>query len=179
MRLRLSNRAYWCLVLGLLLFAISAFAISAAFGVLVNTTSSMPIGVYRITGSPVTRGTLVSACLPTDNKMTGLMRSRGYEHDGTCPSGLAPLIKPVAAIAGDVVELTANSVLVNGHALPSSRTARLDGSGRLLPSWPRGTYRVPAGSVWLVSTYSPNSLDSRYFGPVPTTSIEHAVTRIF
>jgi conjugative transfer signal peptidase TraF len=179
MRLRLTNRAYWCLMIALLAFAGSAFAISAAFGVRINTTTSMPIGMYRIADRHIARGTLVSVCLPTDNKMLDLMRTRGYEHAGTCASGLAPLIKPVVAIEGDAIELTDDAVLVNGKALPFSRTARVDGSGRLLPSWPRGSYHVPAGSVWLVSTYSPNSLDSRYFGPVPSSSIEHVLTRLY
>ncbi len=164
--------------LGLFGAAACSFALSAALGVRLNTTASMPIGIYRVAHGPITRGVLVSACLPASNAMTEVMRLRGYEHDGTCVTGLAPLIKPVAAVAGDTVVLTEDSVTVNGKRLPDSATANRDSQGRVLPGWPRGTYHVPKDTVWLVSTYSANSLDSRYFGPLPISSIETSLSKL-
>lgn len=150
----------------------------AAFGLRFNSTSSMPLGFYRIATAPVTRGAYVTACLPASNPFVTLIRGRLYEHDGSCPSGLTPLIKPVAAVAGDHVTLTTQAVYVNGIELKGSATLPHDGVGRPLPAWPRGTYDVAPGTVWLVSTYSPRSLDSRYFGPVPVAAIQHVMRKL-
>jgi len=150
----------------------------ATLGLRFNSTSSMPLGFYRIAPGAVTRGAYVTACLPPDNPFVTLIRARLYEHDGSCASGLTPLIKPVAAVAGDHVTLTTHSVYVNGVELKGSATLPRDGIGRPLPSWPRGTYNVAPGTVWLVSTYSPRSLDSRYFGPVPTSAIQHVMRKL-
>ena len=46
-----------------------------------------------------------------------------------------------------------------------------DGEGRALPHGPLGTFTVPAGRVWLVSSYNPYSFDSRYFGPVALSAV--------
>jgi hypothetical protein len=43
-------------------------------------------------------------------------------------------------------------------------------SARTRPISP-GTYRVAPGHVWLLSSYSADSWDSRYLGPVPVTEI--------
>jgi type IV secretory pathway protease TraF len=40
-----------------------------------------------------------------------------------------------------------------------------------MPAWPAGTYQVPPGEIWTVSSYSPESFDSRYFGPVPLANV--------
>ena len=150
----------------------------AGFGLRFNSTSSMPLGFYRVTSSSLSRGSYVTVCLPADNPFVPLMRSRLYEHNGTCASGLTPLIKPVAAVAGDTITLTDRAVYVNGAALGGSATLARDGEGRPLPSWPRGTYTVAQGTVWLVSTYSRRSLDSRYFGPVPIAAIQHVMQKL-
>jgi conjugative transfer signal peptidase TraF len=165
--------------------AVTAFALvtgtlvaCAGFGLRYNSTSSMPQGFYRITNTSVSRGAYVTVCLPADNPFVPLMRNRLYEHNGSCASGLTPLIKPVAAVAGDSITLTEHAVYVNGAALGGSPTLARDGEGRPLPSWPRGTYRVAQGTVWLVSTYSRRSLDSRYFGPVPVAAIQHVMQKL-
>jgi conjugative transfer signal peptidase TraF len=81
-------------------------------------------------------------------------------------------VKPVAAIAGDLVTITAAGFAVNGK--PMADTAQLgeDSAGRPLQPIPAGTYRVPAGAVWLLSGHDPRSFDSRYFGAVPAANIQ-------
>jgi type IV secretory pathway protease TraF len=44
---------------------------------------------------------------------------------------------------------------------------------------PDGRYVIPPGEVWLVSTFSPRSWDSRYFGPVPASAIVSALTPLW
>ena len=67
-----------------------------------NFTSSMAVGIYRLVPLPkngVRRGMLVAACAPPDAAELG--RRRRYLASGPCASGTEPLLKVVAAAAGD------------------------------------------------------------------------------
>jgi len=81
------------------------------------------------------------------------------------------VLKPVIAVAGDVVEIAPEAVTVNGQRLPSSSTAATDSLGRELPHVAWGRYVVGADELWLVSTRVPNSWDSRYLGPFLTSQV--------
>jgi signal peptidase I len=74
------------------------------------------------------------------------------------PSGRA--IKRVVAVGGDVVELRAQELLVNGEPSPLAEI------GRVL-----GTLTVPDGSYFLVGDNDGVSIDSRSFGPVDATEL--------
>ena len=63
----------------------------------------MSRGVYLRTDAPIGRGAIVGACLPKDSARFAL--SRGYIDSGRCSSGLRPIMKYVAAIPGDSVEV--------------------------------------------------------------------------
>jgi len=76
-----------------------------------------------------------------------------------------PVIKPVVALTGDVVELGPEAIIVNGQPLPGSSSAELDSLGLTLPHAVWGRHVVGADEFWLVSTRVPNSWDSRYLGP--------------
>jgi conjugative transfer signal peptidase TraF len=148
-------------------------ALAGAAGLRVNATASMPRGIWRVEapGPQIERGEIVSVCLPESAAIREAAR-RGYLPAGPCPGGYEPLVKPVAAIAGDLVKITAAGVAVNGE--PMADTAQLgeDSAGRPLQPIPAGTYRVPAGAVWLLSGHDPRSFDSRYFGAVPAANIQ-------
>ena len=64
---------------------------------------------------------------------------------------------------------------VNGSRIAEQPEPARDGAGRPLPGIPAGTYAVAPGQVWLISSYSPRSFDSRYLGPVPISSIRGTV----
>jgi type IV secretory pathway protease TraF len=64
---------------------------------------------------------------------------------------------------------------VNGHLLPNTAPLRADTKGRPLTSWPPGGYTVEPGFIWVASSYSPRSFDSRYFGPVSISSVRDRV----
>ena len=82
-------------------------------------------------------------------------------------------MKPIAAVAGDHVEVTTNGIRVNGKLIPNSAAHFKDHRGRSLDPWPNGEYIVPAGSLWVVSDFNSWSFDSRYFGPISTTTVRH------
>lgn len=138
-------------------------------GLYVNVSASAPRGLYRmVTGHP-TRGAWVVACVSSQS--AALARARGYLRPGPCPGGVQPVLKPVVAIAGDVVEIRPEAVTVNGERLPDSATAASDSLGRELRHVAWGQHVVGTDELWLVSTRVPNSWDSRYLGPISTEQV--------
>jgi conjugative transfer signal peptidase TraF len=139
-------------------------------GVRFNDTESAPTGLWRLTPAamPLQRGALVSIC-PPDVPVVRAMAEGGHLPLGKCSAGTATLLKPIAAVAGDTVTVTLNGVAVNGFLLPNT-SAHPDVLG-FAPMRP-GRYLVTAGHAWLLSSYSPDSFDSRYFGPVTVASAE-------
>ncbi len=136
-----------------------------AFDVRLNFTDSAPRGLWTvetIDRLSIKRGSLVSIC-PPDRPIVRAVADLGGLPAGDCPIlGVAPLLKPVGAVPGDVIRLyKGRSVTVNGITLPN--TVSKDS----LPAFPDGEYTVAPGQVWLFSNYNANSFDSRYFGPVP------------
>lgn len=153
----------------------------------VNVSESLPVGLYwtrsfhqrsrDVDNAPsadqgrhlgVEVGMLVSACLPP--KVATSAVERGYLPEGSCPSGVAPVGKIIAALPGDTVEVTDSGSFVNGSPLPESAPLLSDSKGRAMPQL-RGRFVLPAGTAWLYSGHSPRSFDSRYYGPVPLSGI--------
>jgi conjugative transfer signal peptidase TraF len=143
------------------------FFLASATGIRINVSPSLPLGLYRQTSDPAAQ--LAEFC---PQKPYGRFASeRGYRSAGNCPDGAAPLMKPVVATFGDVVNISSRGIAVNGILLPNTAPKMRDARGRLMKPWRSGEYRVERGDVWLGSSYSPWSYDSRYFGPVPESSI--------
>ncbi|TDH61238.1 conjugative transfer signal peptidase TraF [Dankookia rubra] len=156
------------------LAALSLVAVVAAApcvaGLRWNASPSMPIGVWQfvLLQGDLGRGQVVGLCLPAE--WARLALSRAYTDGGGCQEGHEPLLKPIAAVPGDVVDVSPDGVRVNGvltvpPALPE------DAAGRPLTAMPQGRYLVQPGSVWVLSDHNPRSLDSRYFGPVPVSGL--------
>lgn len=132
-------------------------------GVRINTSSSLPLGLYARTQNA--SAVLVEFC-PAE-PFASISRDRGYRVPGfACPDGAVPLLKPVIARAGDVVEVSSSGIAVNGQLLPNTSPLRTDAAHRPLIAWPDGSYKVRSGTIWVASTYSRASYDSRYIGPV-------------
>ena len=137
----------------------------------INTSPSLPVGLYITTAN--VRANLVEFC-PAE-PFASLSIARGYRDRGACGDGAAPLLKPVAASAGDVVELSDRGIAVNGVLLSNTAPLVRDSKGRRLIAWTFGRYVVAPGTVWVASSYHPRSFDSRYFGPILTGAIRHRV----
>jgi conjugative transfer signal peptidase TraF len=142
-------------------------------GVRVNLSGSMPVGLYRVSSGPPVKGAMVLACLPAD--VAVFARSRGYVPHGACPGATAPIGKVVLAMVGDSVVVTAEGLLVNGRLVQNTKPLAVDGAGRPLPRFPDGTHVVGQDEVWLYSSYSKRSFDSRYFGPLPLSCVLNRV----
>src|SRR4051812_31081668 len=136
-------------------------------GIRVNASASLPIGLYRITSDQSAK--LIEFC-PAE-PFGSLSASRAYREKGNCPDGAETLMKPIVAVAGDVVTISVRGVMVNGRLLANSAPLKVDTKNRTLKHWPFGEYRVLAGTVWVISSYNARSFDSRYFGPIAVSSI--------
>ena len=142
------------------------------------TTHSLPWGIYRRTHEPIARGRLVHFCLPEPLARYALERE--YISTGFCPGAVQELVKSVAALAGDEVEITAAGVLVNGALIPHTPVYDTDSRGRTHQLWrPAGRFVVPDGHVFVLSPFHPRSWDSRYFGPLPLSDIRGTVREVW
>ena len=165
-----AGRHRWtAIALGAPLFAIGLLVgIAAAFGVRINTSYSLPLGLYATTDDPLAN--LIEFC-PAE-PFASESASRGYRtRSFTCPDGAVPLVKSIVARPGDIVIVSPDGLIVNGRLLRRTKPASSDGSGRPLTAWPLGLYGVERGTVWAASTYNDGSYDSRYMGPIQTSQI--------
>ncbi len=149
--------------------SVGTFQLCGFLGLRGNTSPSLPVGLYMTTTD--SNANLVEFC-PAE-PFAALSLVRGYRSSGACRDGGAPLLKPVVAKAGDVVDLSARGISVNGVLLANTTPLPKDTKGRPLEPWSFGRFRVAPGTVWVASSYHSRSFDSRYFGPVSTTAIRH------
>lgn len=119
-----------------------------------NTTASTPIGLYTITRATPKRGDLVLIRLPPHIEAVAV--SRAIQLPNT------PVLKPVVAVAGDLVCRSGSVVTINGR--PAAIARELDQHGRRLPVW-RGCRHLSQSQVFVLARH-PDSFDSRYYGPL-------------
>jgi conjugative transfer signal peptidase TraF len=156
------HRLRWPAVVGMAVA--SAIGSAWASGWRFNTTPSEPIGIYRLT--PVTaqtvihHGDLIAFCPP--------VALYPFMVHGNCPNGGAPFLKTVVGVPGDVVDVSAAGVSVNGRLLPQSRVIVRPKAwpGLTLPA-DFGVRRLAPGQYWAFGSGDPKvSFDSRNWGVV-------------
>ncbi len=160
-----------CSLIGALV--IGTLATADVAGLRVNATPSMPRGLWRVVDrdAPLHRGEIVTVC-PPDITPVRQGAERGYIPAGNCPGGYQALVKPVVAIAGDLVSVTPGGVSVNDEPVQGTAQLAQDSAGRPLRAVPTGAYRVAQGDIWLLSGHDARSFDSRYFGAVPAANVQ-------
>lgn len=126
-----------------------------------NVSASAPIGLYRIQPDrdpPL--GALVAVAPP--QHLGRWMAARGYLGENV------PLLKHVAAKSGQHVCRIGSVVSVDGR--PAAIALIHDRVDRPLPAW-RGCHALEAGELLLLNPAHPDSLDGRYFGPLPASAV--------
>lgn len=159
------------LVIFVALVVLLGFAVGIRSRVRINWTDSLPRGLYLVSAIPkegLIRDEIVVACPPRTYAKIG--REHDYLLAGGCPGGVAPVLKHVAALAGDVVRLSAAGISVDGKLLSGTALLTADRRGDSPAHVAFGTYRVAPGQIWLF-THKANGYDSRYFGPVPMKNV--------
>lgn len=125
-----------------------------------NATASTPVGLYTV--QPIHHpavGDLVAIRPP--ESLAGSLAEGGY-----LPRGV-PLLKQVAAVPRQTVCRTGASVSIDGVIVATAHER--DHLGRPLPTW-SGCRTLGTGELFLLNRH-PDSLDGRYFGPLPASSL--------
>lgn len=126
-----------------------------------NVTTSAPIGLYTV--EPADRlavPELVAILLP--EPLAGFTVERGYVGRGV------PLLKRVIGLPGQRVCRTGRAVTVDGVEMGDALDR--DRIGRALPVW-EGCRVVADGQIFLMNIDARDSLDGRYFGPIPARAV--------
>lgn len=148
--------------------AIAAF-IPIAPRLVWNASASVPIGLYDLAPPRhLAIGDLVAA-MP-DKPLSDFMVGRGYIGRNV------PLMKRVMGLPGQQVCRAGDTVTVD--ALPLGEALDRDRLGRPLPVW-QGCQRIGDGQVFLMNPDVRDSLDGRYFGPLPARAVIGKATPLY
>jgi conjugative transfer signal peptidase TraF len=148
-------------------------AVAYQSGLIINTTVSLPLGVYQTIDAPVERGAYVKFCPPQTAVFEEAAR-RGYIGAGFCPGGYVPLLKRVLATGGDHVTVTEEGVRINGQLMTLSAPLRADGGGQPMPRYEQDRTLADAELI-VMSDVSRVSFDSRYFGPIDRSQVQAVI----
>ena len=131
---------------------------------------SIPPGWYwTISQDSVIVGYPTLVCYPPS--VVSFAVDRGYfQPDSSrakdrCPQTLVSLLKPIAALPGDTVTVTRDSLQVNSRPWIPAHVHALDSKDRPLPN-AIGTHVLRNGECFALSIWHPRSFDSRYVGPI-------------
>jgi conjugative transfer signal peptidase TraF len=126
-----------------------------------NATASVPTGLYALhPGGSRRPGELVAVAPP--ERLASYLAAGGY-----LPRGV-PLLKHVAALPGQRVCRAGGAIFIDGRLAGQAR--QHDRRGRPLPVW-SGCQIIAAGDLFLMNLAAPDSLDGRYFGPLPASAV--------
>ena len=168
---------WFTVYVGVLLSVLMAWGLIYAAGIRVNTTSSIPLGVYQLSNKPVVKGAYVLFC-PPPVAVFAMAKARGYVGAGFCPGGYGQLMKRLVAAKNDEVTINAEGVAVNGQRLPLSKPIKLDGGSRPLPNYDK-SWVMDSDEVLVMSDSNSGSFDGRYFGSIQRSQIEGVIRPVF
>jgi conjugative transfer signal peptidase TraF len=152
-------------------------ALCYGVGARVNTTKSIPVGLYWTSDRPVEKGAYVLFC-PPQVGVFAKAKHRGYLASGFCPGGYGYMMKKILAAKDDAVTISDAGVSVNGSLVPFSAPLKLDRAGRPLPRYQFTNFTLGNSEVLLMSDVSGTSFDGRYFGPMNRTQIKTVIVPV-
>lgn len=126
-----------------------------------NASPSAPLGLYRVRHVDhfaISDVVLVDPPAPLEK----LIEERGY-----LPPDIQ-LLKRVVGLPGQIVCRLDRTITVDGVQIGAAMaTDRLD---RPMPAW-HGCHAIAADEIFLMNRDVEDSLDGRYFGPIPISAI--------
>lgn len=126
-----------------------------------NASASTPVGLYAIEPERSPEVTdLVAVRAP--EPLASFLAEGGY-----LPRGV-PLMKRIAALPGQRVCRSGLAITVD--RVPMGEALERDRRGRPLPIW-QGCRVVADGELFLMNWQVRDSLDGRYFGPLPASAV--------
>jgi conjugative transfer signal peptidase TraF len=126
-----------------------------------NVSESVPIGLYRLQSADNLFVTELVALQPPE-PLASFLDLNGY-----LPAGV-PLLKRVLALPGQTV--CRNGLAVSVDTIEMGAAQDRDSRGRPLPKW-QGCRVVSEGELFVMNWQSASSLDGRYFGFLPASSV--------
>jgi conjugative transfer signal peptidase TraF len=126
-----------------------------------NASPSVPVGLYWLTPIDRLEVAQLVAVDPPD-QLAHFIAERGYLPRGT------PLLKRVTGLPGQIVCRHDQTITVDGVTI--GRALESDSKGRPMPVW-RGCRSIANSQIFLMNPDVGNSLDGRYFGLVPLSSV--------
>ncbi|MCP1222315.1 S26 family signal peptidase [Acetobacter orientalis] len=154
-------------------FAVISVAVAAIVPIPVkllwNASASTPLGFYDLVApNGLKVGDLVA--VRPSKPLADFMVARGYIGRNV------PLLKPVAALPGQQVCRVGRIVTVDGVKLGEAQER--DRRGRVLPVW-QGCRRIAPDQIFLMNPSVRDSLDGRYFGPLPRATVIGRATPLY
>ena len=147
-------------------------------GTKINTTKSIPLGIYIKDKAVYKKGDYVIFC-PPENDFMKEARSRGYIGKGFCPGEYGKMMKQVVAIEGDIVSFSDKGISVNQKNLAFSEPKKIDMHGRILSHFQYQTIKLHINEVLLMTNNNELSFDGRYFGPINIRQIESVIRSLW
>ncbi|WP_420894692.1 S26 family signal peptidase [Sphingomonas paucimobilis] len=126
-----------------------------------NATASAPIGFYTVAPAERIEVPELVAMMPPE-PLADFMVERGYVGRGV------PLLKRVLGLPGQRVCRSGRMITVDGVEMGDAQER--DRMGRDLPVW-QGCRVIGDGEIFLMNWEVGDSLDGRYFGPIPASSV--------
>lgn len=172
MKRALKSTVVYMSIVGATILVLSAACFAA--GARINTTKSIPVGLYWTSNARVEKGAYVLFC-PPRNGVFDDAKARGYIGAGYCPGGYGYMMKRILAVKDDTVTVNEDGVRVNGEPVARSVPLQIDAAGRSLPRLQVDRYTLGDAEVLLMSDVSGTSFDGRYFGPINRSQVETVI----
>ena len=146
---------------GVLIFGAAAAALLWFGGFVVNTSASVPVGLWRQVGGPIRVGDIVGVPFDAFRSIDWVPEAYHRENDF---GRVTPYMKRVAGLQGDIIEEGEYGLIrVAGKLMPNSAPLSADRAGNAMRAFPLPIC-LASDDVWLLSD-SPRGFDSRYLGP--------------
>jgi conjugative transfer signal peptidase TraF len=160
-------------VLLLVLWAIIA-ALFCSERLILNTTGSVPRGIWWVSGGQLQRGDIVTVPTSAFRSTTWVPEVYWRKNAWGKPKAF---LKRVAGLPGDTVEAGKNGLIrIAGEVVPNSAPLSADRAGR-----PLRDFQLPitlaSDEIWLLSD-SPRGFDSRYLGPAWIEECHKAISLV-
>lgn len=126
-----------------------------------NASASAPIGLYRIEPADQLNVTDLAVVMPPVT-LASFLDQRGYLPEGV------PLLKRVLALCG--TKVCRNGKAISAYDMVYGEALDRDSRGRPLPVW-QGCFTIEEGQAFFMNWDVPDSLDGRYFGALPLSTV--------
>jgi conjugative transfer signal peptidase TraF len=134
-----------------------------------NASASVPVGLYLLETTDTRYVSELVAVLPPDPL------ARYLDAGNYLPRGV-PMLKHVLALPGQTVCREGLVITIDKVAVGMARER--DRRGRSLPVW-QGCRVISQDALFLMNPQSADSLDGRYFGPLPQSAVLGRAHRVW